>query len=60
MPLARVISFAAEADGIGAVLRNREDIRQRLTEASSTAKRLADANFIAMGEALRERVRAAA
>src|SRR5262249_25954235 len=52
------------ADGlareIDAITRNNAGIRQRLAEAAVQAKRLADANFVAMREALHGHVRAAA
>jgi hypothetical protein len=60
IPVEQFVASDGLKDEIGAVTRNREDIRRRLAGASSAAKRLADANFIAMREALRGRVRVAA
>jgi len=60
IPLAQFLAPDGLKNEIGALLTNRDDIRRRLTEASSAAKRLAEANFSAVREALGVRVRVAA
>jgi colanic acid/amylovoran biosynthesis protein len=58
--VAQFVASDGLKDELGAVARGQENIRQRLTEASGTATKRAEANFIAVKEVLGERVRAAA
>jgi len=60
LPVAAFVASDGLAREIDAITRNNAGIRQRLAEAAVQAKRLADANFVAMREALHGHVRAAA
>lgn len=60
IPVAQFVASGGIGEEIGAIANKREDIRQRLIQASGAAKRLADENFIAMRETLHGRIRAAA